>query len=110
MSSGMRSSGHFRFKRSAYWTSPVECKRYPSKLIPFDLFGFPPSKASLVDKIRQLLLHKLLNLRDGLFKARFGSASDVQIKGGILDPSDLVSLTERRLTHHSICHAFVWVV
>jgi len=110
MSSGIRSSGHFRFLESAERTRRAKCKSYPSKLVPFDLFGLPPSEASLVDEIGQILLHKLIDLLNRLLESCFGCASNVQVQRRILGVLDFVLPTEERVTHHCGCHGFVWVV
>jgi hypothetical protein len=44
------------------------------------LLGFPAAKAALVDEIRKLLLHQVVNHSDGLLEAIFVCACNVKVK------------------------------
>ena len=57
---------------------------YSSKFITLNLIWLSTSKTSLIDKVWQLLLHKLIHLLHRFLKAVFRSASDVKIEGRIL--------------------------
>ena len=57
---------------------------YSSKFITLNLIRLSTSKTSLVHKIRQFLLHKLVYLLDSFFKTVFRSACDVKVKRRVL--------------------------
>lgn len=59
-------------------------RAYSSKLISLNLVWLPTPETSFIDKVRQLLLHKLINLLHCLFKTVFRGASDVKIERRIL--------------------------
>lgn len=49
------------------------------------LFTLDTAEAALVDQDRQILLHQLIDLFDGLLETLLGLASDVQVERGFLD-------------------------
>jgi hypothetical protein len=50
---------------------------YSTKLIPFKLLRFTPTKSPFIDQIWELLLHQVIDLGDGIFQALSGGAGDV---------------------------------
>lgn len=57
---------------------------YSSKLVPLDLLLIPAAETTLIDEIRQLLLHKLLNFCNRLFQPGLAGASDVEVQRRVL--------------------------
>lgn len=57
---------------------------YTSEFISLELVRLAAAKAPLIDKVWQLLLHKLLNLLDRLFKTGFGRTCDMKVERRIL--------------------------
>lgn len=57
---------------------------YAPKFIPFNLFWFPTSETSLINQIRQLLLHKFLHFQNRFFEAIFRSTGDVEVQWRVL--------------------------
>lgn len=55
-----------------------------SKLVALHLLGLPPSEASLVYEIGELLLHEFVDLLDGKLKAIFRRACNMEIERWIL--------------------------
>jgi hypothetical protein len=52
-------------------------RSYSTKLIPFKLLWFTPTKSPFIDQIWELLLHQVLNPSDRIFQALSGGAGDV---------------------------------
>ena len=57
---------------------------YSSKFITLNLIWLSTSESSLIHKVWQLLLHKLIDLFDRFLKTVFRSAGDVEIEWRIL--------------------------
>ena len=57
---------------------------YSSKLITLNLIWLSTSETSLIHKVRQLLLHKFIDLFYRFLKTVFRSAGNVKIEGRIL--------------------------
>ena len=57
----------------------------PTKFVTFDLLWFTSSKPPLVDQIRQLLLHELLDLFDGFLQTGFCNTCDMEIQWRVLN-------------------------
>lgn len=59
---------------------------YPSKLVSLHLLlWFSAAKASLVDKVGELLLHEIRDFLDGLIESIFGLTRDVEIQWWALE-------------------------
>jgi len=52
---------------------------YPAILIPFHGLGLSSAESSLVDQVRQLLLHEIINDLDGLLETFLGGACDMEV-------------------------------
>jgi hypothetical protein len=48
------------------------------------LLGFPPTESSLVDQVRQLLLHKIIDDLHSLLKAFLVGAGHMKVERGVL--------------------------
>jgi hypothetical protein len=57
---------------------------YTTHGISLDLLWFSATEASFVYKVRKVLLHKLVNLSDGLFETISSGAGNVKVKGRVL--------------------------
>lgn len=57
---------------------------YPAILIPFHGLGLSSAESSLVDQVRQLLLHEIINDLDGLLETFLGGACDMEVQRGML--------------------------
>ena len=85
MSIGIRSSGHFRYKTLAnYQLNAITICACPSKFISLKLLRLSATEASLVHKIRELLVHQLFDFLDGLLETLFTGTGDVQVKRRVL--------------------------
>jgi len=77
---------------------------YSTKLIALNCFWFSPSEASLIDEVRQFLLHELLDLLDSLLETGFARARNVQVQRWVLriissHPTNTILRTYRRCGH-----------
>lgn len=57
---------------------------YPTKFIPFELFGLTTPESTFVHQVRQFLLHELFDFGNGLFQPGLGCAGHVEVEGRIL--------------------------
>lgn len=58
---------------------------YPAEFVTFNrLLLIPAAETAFVDKLRQLLLHHLLDLGYSLVQAFFGRACNMEIQGRVL--------------------------
>lgn len=57
---------------------------YSTELIPLYLLGFSAPESPLVNEIRQLLLHEVVNYLDGLVEALLGCARHMEIERWVL--------------------------
>lgn len=57
---------------------------YASKLVSFDLLRLAAAESSLVNQIGEILLHELINLRDGLVETSLGGTGDMKVERGVL--------------------------
>lgn len=57
---------------------------YTAILVPFYGLGLSPAESSLVNQVRQLLLHEIINDLDGLLKTFLGGACNVEVQRGML--------------------------
>lgn len=60
-------------------------RTYPSILVPLNLFLLSTAEASLVDELRELLLHHLLDLLDGDLEAVLRCARHMEVQGRVLN-------------------------
>jgi hypothetical protein len=83
---------------------------YSTKLIALNCFGFSSSEASLIDEVRQFLLHELLDLLDSLLETGFARARNVKVQRWVLrmissHPTNMILRTYR------CCgHAFIRII
>lgn len=60
-------------------------KSYATKFVPlYLLLGFPPTESSLVDQVRQFLLHKIIDDLHRLLKAFLVGAGHMKVERGVL--------------------------
>ena len=57
---------------------------YSTKLISLNCLWFTSTKTSLVNQVREFLLHQFLDLLDRLLKARLARARNVEVKRRVL--------------------------
>jgi hypothetical protein len=71
---------------SALFLSRIISRRsYATKLVSlYLLLGFPPTESSLVDQVRQLLLHKIIDDLHSLLKAFLVGAGHMKVERGVL--------------------------
>lgn len=58
---GIRSSGHLRYEDQRLFEKLTQLHAHPTELVTFDLLRLPSPESSLVDQVRQLLLHELFD-------------------------------------------------
>jgi hypothetical protein len=58
---------------------------YTTHGISFDLLWFSAAEASFIYKVRQVLLHELVNFGNGLFETISSGAGNVEVKGRVLN-------------------------
>lgn len=82
----MRSSGHLRYEKLVKFLT-LRCRKviaYTAILISLHLLGFSSFESSLVNEVRKLLLHEVINYLYSLVDAFFACAGDVKVKGRVL--------------------------
>ena len=57
---------------------------YSTKLISLNCLWFTSTETSLINQVRQFLLHEFLDLLDRLLEASFARARNMEVKWGIL--------------------------
>lgn len=78
----MRSSGHLRYEKLVIFLTLRFRKviAYTAILISLHLLGFSPFESSLVNEVRKLFLHEVIDYLYSLVEAFFASAGDVKVK------------------------------
>jgi hypothetical protein len=57
---------------------------HSTKLISLNLLGFTATESTFINQVGEFLLHKFLDLLDGLFEAALARARNMKVEGRIL--------------------------
>lgn len=96
---GIFSSGHLRCSTTSANARLADAAAgaYAAELVPFKLLWLSSPEPSLINQVRKLLLHELVNLRNGLLEPLLGCASDVKVERW-----GLLMLSPTALTQHEV--------
>lgn len=91
------SSGHLRCSITSanVRLAGADAGAYAAKLVSFKLLRLSSTEPSLIDQVRELLLHELVDLCNGLLEPFLGCASDVEVERWGLLMLSPAALTQR---------------